>query len=606
MKPKYFLFFLFSFYILNSTFSIATVRYVSKTGSSTFPYTSWQTAADSIQKCINICSFGDTVYVANGVYIEKIVMRHGLTLIGGGMDSCVIDTRTIALPPDYYTLTMRDECSIEGFHIITLSNQGGTVGILCFPGPSDSLYFQGSIINNKISKAGRGIYTSNAFLTIKDNIIEDVGEGIRVSALDTSVLDSIYNNYLFQIKSMGISTNLGCRAIIFNNYIQLGSSNLPSGIGIASAGLSDVYNNLILGFENTTAIRGISLNAYPNNILNNLIYIIPKQSDNIGIRSPGNVRNNQVIGGDYGYYSPNGTNSVYYNNAWKSDVNYYGFNPDSTNLSINPMFVNEDSIDFHLQKYSPLIDAGDPNILDKDGSRSDIGLFGGPYGEKYTYRDLAPKPPSNLTAVMDSGLVKLRWNKNSESDFYRYRVYRDTVPDFMYDTTKIIAVIPDTIYYDDPPQKYISGNYYYKITALDNTQHQSAPSEEVHVNITGIPEGPPIVIEHFRLLNNYPNPFNSSTIIPYRLKEGGYVKLYVYDVKGELVSVLVNGYQNAGYYEVRFSPTNNERNQGKFGEEYWTGYNDDIASGMYIYQLMVRGDGDIPVFTGMGKMILLK
>ncbi len=45
------------------------------------------------------------------------------------------------------------------------------------------------------------------------------------------------------------------------------------------------------------------------------------------------------------------------------------------------MFVNEDSMDFHLQMFSPLIDAGDPNILDLDGSRSDIGLFGGPYGE---------------------------------------------------------------------------------------------------------------------------------------------------------------------------------------------------------------------------------
>ena len=48
------------------------------------------------------------------------------------------------------------------------------------------------------------------------------------------------------------------------------------------------------------------------------------------------------------------------------------------------MFVNPDSMDFELQMYSPLIDAGDPNILDKDGSRSDIGLFGGPLGEKYT------------------------------------------------------------------------------------------------------------------------------------------------------------------------------------------------------------------------------
>ncbi len=274
-----------------------------------------------------------------------------------------------------------------------------------------------------------------------------------------------------------------------------------------------------MGFRDAAAIRGISLNGYPNNILNNLIYIIPKQSDNIGIRSPGNVRNNQVIGGDYGYYSPNGTNSVYYNNAWKSDVNYYGFIPDSTNLSINPMVVNEDSIDFHLQKYSPLIDAGDPNILDKDGSRSDIGLYGGPYGEKYTYRDLAPKPPSNLTAVMDSGLLSLNGIRTQNQIFYRYRVYRDTVPDFMYDTTKIIAVIPDTIFYDDPPQKFISGNYYYKITALDSAYTSITPSEEVHINITGIPEAPPIVVEHYQFLQNYPNPFNPSTTIPYRLKE---------------------------------------------------------------------------------------
>jgi len=136
--------------------------------------------------------------------------------------------------------------------------------------------------------------------------------------------------------------------------------------------------------------------------------------------------------------------------------------------------------------------------------------------------------------------------------------------------------------------------------------HQSAPSEEVDVNITGVPEGPPIIVENYRLLHNYPNPFNSSTIIPYRLKAGGYVKLYVYDVKGELVRILVNGYQNAGYYEVRFSPTENERKQGDMKLDWRTGYNDDVASGIYLYQIYVRGEGDIPVFSDMGKMIMLK
>lgn len=59
------------------------------------------------------------------------------------------------------------------------------------------------------------------------------------------------------------------------------------------------------------------------------------------------------------------------------------------------MFVNETE-DFHLQKYSPLIDAGDTLVNDVDGTRSDIGLYGGPYGKSYDYLDLAPVEPEEL------------------------------------------------------------------------------------------------------------------------------------------------------------------------------------------------------------------
>ena len=79
----------------------ATVRFVSKTGSSTPPYLTWETAADSIQKCINICVFGDTIYVANGVYQEQVVMIPGLSLIGAGMDSCIVDSRSFPTIKDY-------------------------------------------------------------------------------------------------------------------------------------------------------------------------------------------------------------------------------------------------------------------------------------------------------------------------------------------------------------------------------------------------------------------------------------------------------------------------------------------------------------------------
>lgn len=55
---------------------------------------------------------------------------------------------------------------------------------------------------------------------------------------------------------------------------------------------------------------------------------------------------------------------------------------EETNVVADPLFVTFDAAnhlyDMHLQAGSPLIDTGDPAILDKDGSRSDIGLYGGP------------------------------------------------------------------------------------------------------------------------------------------------------------------------------------------------------------------------------------
>ncbi len=50
------------------------------------------------------------------------------------------------------------------------------------------------------------------------------------------------------------------------------------------------------------------------------------------------------------------------------------------NISKDPMFVS--STDFHLKKGSPAINAGDPKIKDRDGSRSDMGAFGGPAAPK--------------------------------------------------------------------------------------------------------------------------------------------------------------------------------------------------------------------------------
>jgi hypothetical protein len=129
MKPKYFLFLCLSFLIFNSSLLIGTIRYVSKTGTSQFPYTSWKTAADSIQKCINICSFGDTIFVTNGVYKEQVVMMTGLALIGAGTDSCIVDTKDLVTNSQFRAVEVADSCLFKGFHIIAYYNSDMGYGI---------------------------------------------------------------------------------------------------------------------------------------------------------------------------------------------------------------------------------------------------------------------------------------------------------------------------------------------------------------------------------------------------------------------------------------------------------------------------------------------
>jgi hypothetical protein len=78
-------------------------------------------------------------------------------------------------------------------------------------------------------------------------------------------------------------------------------------------------------------------------------------------------------------------------------------------------------------------------------------------------------------------------------------------------------------------------------------------------------------ISHFKLFQNHPNPFNSSTIIAYDNPRGAKVVLRIYDILGREVRELVNRWQEAGHYKVGWDGRNNQ------GEE--------VASGVYFYQL---------------------
>ncbi|MBL7994910.1 T9SS type A sorting domain-containing protein, partial [bacterium] len=95
------------------------------------------------------------------------------------------------------------------------------------------------------------------------------------------------------------------------------------------------------------------------------------------------------------------------------------------------------------------------------------------------------------------------------------------------------------------------------------------------------------VPERFELLANYPNPFNPSTTISYKLPKQSRVQLTIYNVLGQKVRELVRGeLQGAGVQKV-----------------FWDSRNDagsTVSTGIYIYRLQIGN------FNTSRKMILMK
>jgi len=70
----------------------------------------------------------------------------------------------------------------------------------------------------------------------------------------------------------------------------------------------------------------------------------------------------------------------------------------------------------------------------------------------------------------------------------------------------------------------------------------------------------------FYLYHNYPNPFNHETVIQYTLPQKSPVRITVYNLKGQVIEVLVDELKEAGNYQISWNARN-------------------VGSGVYFYRI---------------------
>lgn len=191
------------------------------------------------------------------------------------------------------------------------------------------------------------------------------------------------------------------------------------------------------------------------------------------------------------------------------------------------------------------------------------------------------KPASNLSYGVAAGVIYLNWIEPTEPEYplTGYDVYRK-VNSGEYE---LAAHVQEPLYSQSLGE--LGTNYhFYVISTYD--LGTSLPSNTISYSYTTPNEDNINQVLETKLLNNYPNPFNPETMIRFSLKDTSKARLSIYNLKGQLVKVLVDGELKAGMHQIVFD--GKDRN------------NRSIASGMYFYRLESGN------YASTHKMLLLK
>ncbi|MFM2160512.1 MAG: hypothetical protein RLZZ383_24 [Pseudomonadota bacterium] len=319
------------------------------------------------------------------------------------------------------------DARIYGF---TITNGGGGIGAGIQIREADPTIENNRIVGNTTSDlpgVGGGIRAYEASPTILDNLIQgnDAGFGGPEDGSDGGGINlrggaaTILGNVIVD-NSAGDGGGIWTAysdALIAQNIISGNiADDVPAagdedadgqggGINIQVAGPAGptIAGNIIA--DNMASFYGGGIVTYEDNaaygeaeIVNNTIAFNSVRDTQFGAgfcqwtRTTPVFHNNLVYGNDgVGVYSKDDIDSTVTYNLVFGNVTAFGgvagFTGNGTgNLLVDPGLTaatndgDWTNDDFLVGRSSPAVDAGDPGVLDPDGSRSDIGHHGGPFG----------------------------------------------------------------------------------------------------------------------------------------------------------------------------------------------------------------------------------
>ena len=194
---------------------------------------------------------------------------------------------------------------------------------------------------------------------------------------------------------------------------------------------------------------------------------------------------------------------------------------------------------------------------------------------------VSPVELASFAAALDQNSVLLTWQTASETNNLGFEIEKKYIDqsDFFsigfvagYGTT---AAARDYSFRDENIQPGII-HYRLKQIDTDGTCHHS---ESISLEVSAP--------EHYVLHTNFPNPFNPSTTVKYKVPQYSHVQIHVYNTMGQKVKTLVDEALVAGHYTTQ-----------------WNGRDDighTIAPGIFICRMTCDGKS-----RGSIKMVLAK